>query len=351
MAMGTGLGAFMDGFGRGIGIGRQLRQAWDEGQQKRDMQAAAKEAKDQFGDVLNDDAYAYMMKRRAAQLAESGDIEGARKYLEFSEKAETKQGAKLFANALSQFQRGDVAGGFETAGKLAQLKGYGDQFQIGSVSPITDQQGNTIGTRITVKSPDGQDIAQDIPLGREAEVLARIASPEAVYQFDQARAAEERKQQTEIDTYEKKKQIDQRYGGAGKNRASAIKALRKGREFGPEGKTFDELSDKEKEDEIQKEMRLQEGPGIGTGGASSAPGLGRRVIVDTATGEPVQSPPSRAAAASAGAPPASRPEPPRRPAGAPAPAGITGAAAVGAWGVPRRQDDGKPRGAWGTPIR
>lgn len=282
MSLGVGLGSFMKGMVQGYGIGRDIAKQNEVDTRNQRIREATQETKDKFGDVLSDEAYTHMMKKQALIYAESGDMSKAEEFRKWSDSQDAKSGTKLFARGLAQFQNGDLDGGFRTTQELARLKGYGDVFDMKSWQPIVDGDGKRLGTRVTMAGPDGKAVTQDIPAGREAEVLARAANPPAAFEAETKRRDASAKSRGELAEYEEKKKIDQRYAGGEnptKQREDAIKALRdNSRTFGAKSdKTFDELDDAGKEAEIAREIRLRRpgtSPQASAPGASPSPGIG-----------------------------------------------------------------------------
>ncbi|WWT39865.1 hypothetical protein [Microcystis phage Mwe-JY07] len=350
MSLGVGLGAFMDGVQRGYGLGERMREQGEARDRKQQMQTIARETKDKFGDVLSDDAYDYMARRQAAVYAEAGDTTKAEQYRTWAEGREARQGTKLFARGLVQFQGGDIEGGFRTAQELARQKGYGDVFNLESWQPIVDSEGKTLGHRVVIKGPDGKPMTQDIPRGREQQLFAQIANPQAAFEAEQRQREGAAKSQREITEYRQKKEIDRDVGSTGndqKRREDAIKALRdNSRTFGPkQAQTFDELGEAEKEAEIAREIKLRRGdavaspagapqtaaPGIAPqpGSAAGAPAAGspqrRGGYVNDVNGQALTVPQAQQKAAGLGAvaapqaapaaPAAAPPSPPARPPG------------------------------------
>lgn len=260
---------------------------------------------DQFDTFWNDYA---LPKLKNTYLAQ-GNIEMADRVQKWGESEDTRAGAKLAMSALTKAQTGDVAGALADAQEAGKRKGYlSHGYEIMGQDTIVDPSGQLQGYRLQMKGPDGKEITQDLPLGQVPKLIATYLNPEAAWQSQIAAQQEEGKRKTDLQTYKDKKEIDQQYKTDGdKNRGDAITALRKRMDGGLAGDEpkFDDLPREEQEKLISQEIELQSGqPGLGgsTGAPAPTGSSGRKVLVDTATGQPVA--PARSQAA-----PAERPAP------------------------------------------
>lgn len=334
--IGIGLGGFMDGLQGGMRTrqamdDRKRQKVIDERQdteynrsvkQRDDIAAINTQAQsefnnrvsagtakpDQFDQFWNDYA---LPKLKNTYLAQ-GNIEMADKVQKWGESEDTRAGAKLAMSALTKAQTGDVAGALADATEAGKRRGYlSHGYEIMGQDTIVDPQGQLQGYRLQMKGPDGKEITQDLPLAQVPKLIATYLNPEAAWQSQIAGQQEEGKRQTELKTYEDKKKIDKQYGtGENKSRGDAISALRKRMDGGLAGdeQKFDDLPRDQQEKMISQEIELQSGqPGLGApaGAASPADTSGRKVLVDTATGQPV--PPARSQASPSSAP-ASKPQ-------------------------------------------
>lgn len=260
---------------------------------------AGTEQPDQFDQFW--DKYA-LPKLKNTYLAQ-GNLEMAEKVQQWGETADAKAGARLAMSAMRKAQTGDVAGALSDAQAAGKSKGYlSHGYEIMGQDTIVDPSGQLQGYRLTMKGPDGKEITQDLPLAQVPKLIATYLNPEAAWQSQITAQQEEAKRQTDLQTYRDKKGIDAQYSASGKpTREAAITALRKrmdGGLTGKDGPVFDDLPREEQEALIAKELELQSGqPGLGE--PSSAPAAtgssGRKVLMDTATGQPVapeRSPPA-----------------------------------------------------------
>ncbi|MBO3760352.1 hypothetical protein [Ciceribacter sp. L1K22] len=334
MNIGIGLGGFMDGFTRGM----DAREAMDQRKRRKmldaradaeyqrsederkaiseigigaqrefDSRVAAGTAQPNDFDTFWAD-YA-LPKMRQTYLA-NGDIESARKVMEWGEAAETKLGAKLSMNAIFKAQNGDVQGALTDAVEVGKLRGYLDHsYDIKGFDTIHETEGGpVVGYRLNMSDPDGKPITQDFRAADVPNLLATYLNPEAAWQTQIAARESAAKEAGELRKYEEKKKIDQAYGtksksNDGKVRSTAVTNLRKRMDggLGGEEPTFDDLPREKQEELIEKEIELLTGqPGTGqtsqrTGSTTAPASNDRKVVVDRATGKPVEPPAERAA--------------------------------------------------------
>lgn len=253
---------------------------------------------DQFDTFWNDYA---LPKLKNTYLAQ-GNIKMAEEVQKWGESEDTRAGAKLAMSALTKAQTGDVAGALADAQEAGKRKGYlSHGYEILGQDTIVDPSGQLQGYRLQMKGPDGKEITQDLPLGQVPKLIATYLNPEAAWQSQLAAQQEEAKRQTDLKSYRDKKGIDKEFSTDGdKNRGDAITALRKRMDGGLAGDEpkFDDMPREEQEKLISQEIELQSGqPGLGGSSSSPAPSgsSGRKVLVDTATGQPVsgERPPPR----------------------------------------------------------
>ncbi len=315
---GIGLGGFMDGFQKS----QRLRMERDQDEQRQtllDRQMARQDKQDARQDGLNSRADAeyeraetqrkaisdigigaqkefnsrvsagtakpgdfdsfwssYALPKLKNTYLANGDLDSARKISEWGESADTKAGAKLAMSSILKARTGDITGALSDAMEVGKLKGYLDHsYDISGFDTLQEQEGGpVVGYRLNLKTPDGKDVQQDLPLAEIPKLIATYLNPEAAWksQVDAQTKASEKAE--ELKTYEQKKQIDRKYGtGENKQRNDAISALRKRMNGGLDGdeQKFDDLSREEQEKLIGKELELQGGqPGIGTAAQSSA---------------------------------------------------------------------------------
>lgn len=329
--LGIGLGGFVDGLEKGLKFRERKEQRardkiiqeredteYNRAVQQRDEISAintqaqaefksrvdAGTAKpDQFDTFWNEYA---LPKLKNTYLAQ-GNIEMADRVQKWGESEDTRAGAKLAMSALTKAQTGDVAGALADATEAGKRKGYlSHGYEIMGQDTIVDPSGQLQGYRLQMKGPDGKTVTQDLPLAQVPKLIATYLNPEAAWQSQIAAQEVNTKRKTDLQDYEEKKKIDKQYGtGENKPRTDAISALRKRMDGGLAGDEtkFDDLPRDEQETLISKEIELQSGqPGIAPQATTpvESGGAGRKVLVDTATGQPV--PPPRSQSAPAGRP-------------------------------------------------
>lgn len=355
MGLGIGLGSFVGGFAKGVGLAgdieerKQRQQRFDrEEAEAAELAGDRQYARDRLRtsdartDTLNardDAAYArseanrvaletidsdakstfnegveagtykpedfekfwreYALPKKQAELVSQGDIEGAKKLLEWGQSADAIAGGKLFASAMWKAQTGDPAGALADAIEAGNVGGYiAHGYEVAGQQEIKDEAGNSVGFRLTIKGPDGKEMVQDIAAGDVGRVVSTFLNPDAAYTSQVAAAAkageDQAKSDREVDTYRRKKVVDAEFDGVGgdggKRRGDAITALRKRLDGGLSGDEpgFDDLKPEEQEKLIAAEIALQTGK-------RPAPGpAGPQTVVDTLTGEEVR--PSTSAA-------------------------------------------------------
>ncbi len=210
------------------------------------------------------------------------------------------EATQLAGRAIWNLQHGNPEAALDAALQASRIQGYNTTgYQIGGYDSLVDQSGKKLGYRFTLKGPDGKDVVQDVPMDKLNTMVAGIINPISVWEQQQAAAADQSKRQADMGDYRTKKEIDAQYSTSGKpTREDAIDALRK--RFNGETKVtqdgavdvpnFDDLSRDEKEKLIAEEIELQSGqPGLGAAPSAPASGgsSGRKVLMDTATGQPV----------------------------------------------------------------
>jgi len=364
--LGIGLGGFMDGFEKA----QKVKQDWadadlarDDAERKKVLQqredveynraleqrnASDKLAKDFQADfdqkvksgILTDDDFgnAYnkgFVQPRIKQLQLNGDIEGATKFQKWADDENTKTGSRAFMNSLRLFTMGDVDGGLEWLNKGAQTPGYfGEGYNFKKVAQGTNPYTGNPGVTIQINRADGEPITQTFDVKDIPGFVAGNFNPDAANAW--AKQQEEaRKQATELDTYEKKKKIDQQFGvGPTKDRAAAIKSLEKEHVDELGKTTLYNMPRDQQEKLINDRMSLIRGdamPGVPSGAPSRAE---KKVLFDNTTGKIVD--PSAIAA------PSSAPAKQEASQPTPAPSGekpIPGVPARAQEGVRRRIED------------
>lgn len=325
--VGMGIGSFVDGFARGYGIrqdmidreqareGRQRDQEWQDQQrtwmtedrqfqvEERDRDKRERDAIDAIGaetqQAFQEQVAAgtykpedfdtfwkqYGLPRMQNELLMQGDIEGAKKLMEWGESEAALEGGRLFAGAMFKAQTGDHEGALNDVIKAGKLRGYiaGD-FDIDEQEPIVDENGTTIGYRITIRDESGDERVQDIAIDDIPSVIATFANPQAAWESQQAAAADRGKRDAEFEDWKRKEDYKAANGEGGYGREDAIKSLRDRvkADLAVDGSVnFDDLPRDQREKMITEEIAFMNGQGA----QPSAPAP--RVIMDSNTGQPV----------------------------------------------------------------
>lgn len=306
MSFGIGLGAFVDGFSKGVAARQQLDAQREKRQNKAalakidtDAQAAFDEkvaAGEEQPDAYDDFWKTYALPRKKAELIRQGDYEGAKKLEEWGNSEAALKGGRLFSSAMLKAQTGDAAGALRDAIKAGQVKGYIDHgYELLGQEDIKDEAGNTVGFRLKVKMPDGKEVDQDIAVGDVPRVVATFANPEAAWETQRAAADEKRKRAEGLEDYEAKKKIDQRYKSGDDEEAYRKVAA----DLAKNDLDWSSRSPEEQDRMIRDRLDAAKKYASQNRAADSAPGLGapepaqapdERVIVDEGTGDVVPTP-------------------------------------------------------------
>lgn len=351
MSFGIGLGAFVEGFEKGARMRVGIDQYREQKKNKADLKAIDTEARTVFNSEVEagtqkpedfaDFWKKYALPRRVNTLLGQGDVDGARRMQEWGESDAAIKGGKLFSSALLKAQTGDFAGALADVSEAGKIKGYNDSGVdvIGQTPLPAGADGVSPGFRIQMRDGSGRTFEQDVLNGDLPRIIATFGNPDAVFQASQAakaKASEEAgKRKAEMEDYESKKRIDQRYkepdndfkkdyAAAAENRAKTVVSWSR---KSPEDK--DRLI---REDlEAARRYAEENGQTLGAGAADSmAPGAAaagagvvspaaaagapamspaqpgtapaaRRIVVDTKTGKPVSlAPPQQGPAQPAG---------------------------------------------------
>lgn len=206
--VGIGLGAFLGGIDKGIGIGRRAREAFDEGKTRRALGAIDKDAKRNFDmDVERgirqegdwDRFYSeYAVPKKTRALMEAGDIEGAEKWRSWADGDAARRGGKLFANGMVKAQTGDVKGALTDFIQAGRVKGYGADFDIGDVEEVKGKDGAT-GYRVMIKDAEGNEYPQtfDDPT-KLMQFGATFLNPESAFDSYMGQVSAAQKFKTEV---------------------------------------------------------------------------------------------------------------------------------------------------------
>jgi hypothetical protein len=241
-----------------------------------------------------------VVPKLTATYIANGDADSAKKMQAWADSADARKGGKLALEAMHLAQQGDFAGALKAAQQAGQVQGYINHgYEIGDQTEIVDNGGKLQGYRLNLKTQDGETITQDVPLKDIPTLLGQYLNPQAAWASQQAAAAADAKDKRELKNYTDKKGIDRQMGDGDKARSAAIASLRKRMDGGLTGdeKKFDDLQSEDQEAAIQKELDLQKGAsggavglGIDQATPQSTPAdgsVGRKVLMDTATGQPV----------------------------------------------------------------
>ena len=312
--LGIGLGAFVQGMEAGIGI----RDRIDDGKLRRaerqrilDNRAALDkidtDTRQGFDQAVEQGAAPeeqfeefwtrYALPKRTNELLRQGRIDEARALKDWGESDAARQGGKLFSSALLKAQTGDNEGALQDVIAAGKVKGYIEHgYELTGQQPIVDDSGRTVGYRLTVRDGDGEPVEQDIALGDIPRLISTFANPDAAWasQAEQRQKAADAddKQQRDLDTHEKKKQIDQRYKGD--DHAATYRKAREERM--KNDLNFADLSPEEQDKAVRADLDAAEsyartragtpeGDGIGL-----APKPGGKVVLDRKTGRPAEQP-------------------------------------------------------------
>lgn len=323
--VGMGLASFVDGFARGYGI-KQDMQDRDEARKDREADRAfqaeqrtwaaedrafqvsernrAKADRDAIDQITEDSRARYdaeveagkygdsfenwfktdTLPRLQDELLSQGDLDSAKKLMEWGESDAAKKGGRLFSQAMFLANAGQHGQALDKVIEAGKVQGYiaGD-FDIDEKDEIQGPDGRLIGYRVTLRDSDGNETVQDIALEDIPTVIATFANPVAAWESQQAARANTQKREGELEDYRRKKEIDASLDG-NKDRGTAIKALRDRIKADPlqEGSVnFDDLPAAERERMISEEIAFTNGTP-----APAAP-PSRQQIMDNSTGQPV----------------------------------------------------------------
>lgn len=305
MSFGAGLAGFVDG----LEAGMRIRDRYDERKEKQankakqdqlnsetkqafaDAQAAgAVEAGDYQNFWLN-----YQLPRQQALMMEKGDYAGAKALGEWGRSEDALKGGKLFSSALVKAQSGDYDGAFQDVYAGSQLQGYiSSDVKFAGAEPI-QYQGKTVGYRVKATGPDGKAITRDYRLEDIPAAIAQIGNPMEAYKSQTETRAAETKRKNELEDYETKKKVDQKYSTTGSNspEKQSERYQKAAEQRAKSDLEWDTYSDEDKDKLIRKDLAAADNfaaDKTGQGGAKAAdkaPEEPKKIIVDTANGNPV----------------------------------------------------------------
>ncbi|WP_146177471.1 hypothetical protein [Breoghania corrubedonensis] len=243
-----------------------------------------------------------VIPRLAKPYLEAGDMEGARRVREWGESAAAKRGGQYALKAMTLAQQGKLGEALTAAQKAAEVRGYLNHgFSFGKQEPIQDQDGNVLGYRVHMTDADGKETTQDVSVGQIPAMLGTFINPEAAFNTQIAAQTANAKTEHDIATYKRKKEIDRSYADPQKARSSAVNALRKRFDGTMDDQIFDDMPAAKQEELIKRYMETEMGRPVGLAGGAEKPAIaqpsapqptaasaGRSVVVDKATGQPVE---------------------------------------------------------------
>ncbi|APU92955.1 virion structural protein [Ochrobactrum phage POI1126] len=302
MSFGAGLAGFVDG----LEAGMRMRDRWDERKEKQaykakqdqlnadtkkafaDAQAAgAVEGSDFQSFWLN-----YQLPKQQALLMEKGDYAGAKALGDWGRSDDALKGGKLFSSALVKAQSGDYEGAFQDVYAGSQLQGYiSSDVKFAGAEPI-QYKGKTVGYRVKANGPDGKAITRDYRLEDIPAAIAQIGNPLEAYKSQTEARAAEAKRKSELENYEDKKKIDQKYSGASSPEKQSERYQKAAEQRAKSDLNWDTYSDDEKDKLIRKDLSAADSFGAEKAGQSNkpadkAPELPKKIIVDTESGNTV----------------------------------------------------------------
>ncbi len=315
MSFGIGLGAFVEG----VGDGMSMRDSFDKGQKERktrkaiegintDTKAAFNEAVD-AGQVQADqyDKFwmNYAMPKVRMQMIEAGDYAGARAFEEWGRSDAALEGGRLSASAILKAQTGDTDGAIQDGLKAAQTQGYlSHNYKLIGQTPVIGEDGVRKGTTIKIQGPDGKAVEQFIKTGDEGRVIGVLTNPQAAWASQEAtrkqqiedakkKADAAEKRGTDLEDYELKKVIDQKYPAPKKpeDYEKQYSETRKARQ--ENDLSWDEKTPEEQEEIIRSDLKAgQRYAAERSGSPEPAPKQGAapkgdRVLVNKKTGKTV----------------------------------------------------------------
>lgn len=332
--LGIGLGGVADGVERGIGLGREIRKDRKERKKDKALEGIDADARQTFDRKVAegtqsadgwDGFYAeYAVPKKAAALLQQGDIDGAESWRKWAETDTARRGSKLFASGMLKGQHGDMRGAIGDFIEAGRVKGYGADYTFSDAVQTDDG-----GWSVTATGPDGQSHTQTFYSPDEVlQFGATYLNPEAAFEqwrSGQAAASEDSRElameREKLGLKTEDALVRKDLGlGTGSSKSSEIAARKQAFTELESSPAFMDADENRQRQMI--EQRTQEI--MGGGGSAAGQPAGpqpRRVIVDTATGKPVDPatpvPPGSAGASSPmpglgvqrGAPPAAAPAP------------------------------------------
>jgi len=152
-----------------------------------------------------------------------GDLEGAKRWDDFSKSASTEAALGSFSRAITDVRGGDWDSAFRNIERGYQAAGAG--YKIDSHDLLKDDAGNVIGANITITNPDGTqsthtfDSVDDL-----TDQILALTDPKALVTGVQQSAAAATAAQAELATYGAKSEIDTQAHAAEGAIDSGIKA-------------------------------------------------------------------------------------------------------------------------------
>ena len=316
--LGVGLGGFVQGFERGVGIRERIDDQRERRANKKALTAIEDDTRQTYDSLVKsgqeqannyeDFWMRYALPKRQAELLRQGDIQGARALEEWSTSDAAKKGQKLFSSAMSKALLGDPGGALDDAIQAAQINGYIEHdYELVSQDELRTEDGKLVGFRIKLKQ-GGKEIEQDIAVDDVPKIVSTFANPDIAWktQLETRKAEEDRKREKQdkaedraagLEDYEKKKTIDKKYDDPDYEKAykNAFDArLENDLEFAD--KTREEQDAIIRADLEAQKSYAQEQKGAGVSGLGQpGPGItpkqaAQKILVDTQEGQPVNAP-------------------------------------------------------------
>jgi len=208
MTFGTGLGGFVSGMDAGVRLGLGIKDANQKRQTRNQMRQVAEDASKKFDNVMSDEAYDYMMKRQYALHMQNGNVEKANQIRDWSQKASSRKGTKLFGSIGAALNAGDHEAAARLANDLSDLDGYGPN---GDYS-FEYTEHPTEGPGFYVKSESGEAF---VPQDNALPFFTRHFNPEAAaaWHSEQSKSKKDLEKEAQDLRSETIKSLEKQYDG------------------------------------------------------------------------------------------------------------------------------------------
>lgn len=312
MSLGIGLAGFVTGLEGGI----QAREAIDNRLDKRRSRnardqinadargtydAAVEAGTEREGNYV-DFWNRYALPKLVSEALERGDLDEARELRKWGESEATQRGVELHQSALLKAQTGDYGGAFQDAISLSKINGYlQHDYELQSQDEIVGPNEELLGYRLTFKTGKGE-FTQDVMVDDVPRLIATFTNPVNAFktQQDMHFAEREREQKEsqrqkergeDIEDYERRKQIDQRYKSDDADHGKAYKDAFENRM--ENDIRFGNLPREEQDSIVRADLAAQDDyvrsrqPGLARGASSPTP---ENLVIDTGSGLREQTP-------------------------------------------------------------